>query len=744
MGSSTGSLPRNQAAIKQRCSRLTETSRPIVNRLVPWVCFWGVFAWAWRVRDLFNTIPAYGDVLEVVWGIQYYYNSLFVSHSSPLFTPLVFHPWGWYTSTLAHTPVFFLAALPLYRLGGVAFAYNLLAILPSLISFAGVFRFTKLFTSRFPAICAALAFTFVNVRWLRTGGHLHILWATSLLPWLAWTVESANRKTDWISKRTVWRAGLIWGIMINVSLYSIFLGGFVLLFLGKKIFRIKNIIRMFAIAALAVLLASPTIVLYWWGSQASQSHHFGIVHDLQWSASLNSLFAPNVFHPLEIVRDAARILYKGPHDESGVFNLGFVTCILAVVGLLTIVAKKPRSWGLVCLTIGGTILSMGLLIKWNGEVVRLPGIQALNEALWSLGHILKPELFPTSLPYSDFESGIPLPGLLMTILVPFWESARVMSRYAFLAMLGAVTLVAIALQKSPRLARYLLAAIWLVEILPGPIGPGVPVHFQLHPAYLWLTTQPIEADEGIIDMVYPTLSIAGDIPIAASLHGTPTAAGVGSFWPEQVVKLWEYFMLDDVLLSRPQVGDILRQYHIRYLFLHMHGDEEQGMWGMINENSVFRSVGCFDPLAEMTPWPYPICVAEVNPSIVQSNLFRQTGWSGPEEWGIWSEGPLSRAKWMAIAQKDHGLRLEAFPFCVPDRHQAVFIRVNGQLLANHQWSDCETWVEELLIPSSFIRVGWNELIFEYNYAVSPAEISGGENPDPRLLGVGFVKLAISE
>lgn len=727
--------------------RLYKVSRPIVNRLFPWICFWGIFAWVWRVRDLVNTIPGYGegDALEVVWGIRYYYDSLFVKHTLPLFTPLIFHPWGWYTATLAHTPVFFLAALPLYKLGGVAFAYNGLAILASVVAFAGVCRFARLFTSQSMGILAALAFTFVNMRWFRIGCHLHILWASSLLPWLAWIVESANHETEGMTGKTVWRAGWLWGMMINASLYSIFLGGLVFIILGKKLFQLQNILRLLAVAAVAILIASPTIVLYWQGSQLSQAHHFGIIHNVHWGASLNSLFAPSADHPLKIVREASRILYNGTQDESGISNMGFTTCLLALVGLLIVTIKKhSRWWSLAWLTIGGMVFAMGLLLKWNGGVVPLTGIQGFNETLWRIGHALKPELFPTASLHPSFQSGIPLPGLIMTIFVPFWESARVMSRYAFLAMLGAVTLAAITLQKSPKVIRYLLAFVWLLEILPPPSSPGVPVNFQPHPAYVWLTTQSLETDEGIIDIVYPTLSIGGDKLIAASMHGKPITAGVGSFWPEPIFRLWEYFLPDGAVLAQPQIGAVLQQYHVRYLFLHMSGDKEQGMWRRIAGNSALRVVDCFDPVEEVTPWPYPICVAEVNPATVQFNVVRESGWSGQEGWGIWSESPASEAKWIAITRQDYHLKLEAFPLCVPGRRQKITIKVNGQALASHPWQACETWAEDLLIPSSFIEVGWNQLTFEYDYALSPFEVTGGTNPDTRLLGIGFVRLEVTE
>jgi len=725
--------------------QLKRVSQPIIKRLAPWAGFWGIFLWCWRVRDLFHRIPAYGDALEVIWGIRYYYDSLFVMHRSPLFTPLVFHPWGWQTATLAHTPVFFLAALPFYALGGAAFAYNILAIVPSVVSFAGVFRFVRLFASRFSATVAALVFTFVYMRWFRVQCHLHILWAISLLPWLAWTIENINRKPEWTTRKAIWRAGLIWGMMINVSLYSIFLGGLVFIFLGKKFWQIKNILRVLATAVLALVLASPTIVLYWRGSQLIRLYQWGIAHNLHWGISLNGLFAPFTAHSLEIVRKISSVLYSGPHDESGVSTLGLVTCVLACVGLVLVIKKRPCPWGLLWLTIGGGLLAMGLLFKWNGVVVQIDGIRGLDAILWRIGHSLKPGLFPTVLPEPGFEAGIPLPGFLMMVFVPFWESARALDRYVFLAMLGAVTLAAIALQKFPKLVRYSLVLLWLVEILPPPTTEGVPVYFQLHPAYAWLASQSLEVDEGIVDMSYPTLSMGGEVLTAASLHGKPTISGQGSFFPEPTIWLWNHLTTEKEALSRPYIGALLHQYHVRYLFLHMLGNREQGMWSMVVKNPVFQPVGCFDPLPEVTPWPYPICVAELRPVAARSDiLLRQTGWSPQENWGTWAQGLVSTVQWLVATQQDYSLRLEALPFCAPGRYQAVTIKINGQMLTHHQWQGCETWEEDVAIPSSFVKSGWNQLTFEYGYAVSPSDVTGGMNPDLRLLSVGFVKLEVIE
>lgn len=173
----------------RRASVILATLRPVARLMLPWVAFHGYLAWGWRVWDLFNRLPAYGDALEVLWGIEWWHEAVFIKHVSPLFTNLIFHPIGWHTATLAHTPTLFLLAQPLRAVGGAAFAYNALTLLAHYIAFAGAFRFLQPYGHRFAVTIAALMFSFWHMRWFRSGGHLHTLWLTALLPWLMWEAK---------------------------------------------------------------------------------------------------------------------------------------------------------------------------------------------------------------------------------------------------------------------------------------------------------------------------------------------------------------------------------------------------------------------------------------------------------------------------------------------------------------------------------------------------------------------------
>jgi len=72
------------------------------------------------------------------------------------------------------------------------------------------------------------------------------------------------------------------------------------------------------------------------------------------------------------------------------------------------------------------------------------------------------------------------------------------------------------------------------------------------------------------------------------------------------------------------------------------------------------------------------------------------------------------------------------------------IYVNDRLLATVLFQDCDEKQWTFVIPANLIREGWNALDLRFAYVRSPAEASGGKNPDPRSLAVGFRTLRVRE
>jgi hypothetical protein len=130
-------------------------------------------------------------------------------------------------------------------------------------------------------------------------------------------------------------------------------------------------------------------------------------------------------------------------------------------------------------------------------------------------------------------------------------------------------------------------------------------------------------------------------------------------------------------------------------------------------------------------------VLEVLPNISPTvNLVPEDGWSGQEKWGIWAIGPASHGLFIATTRTAHQLALQAFPNCRPDRLQSLAVEVNGQVLAQYTWSNCDPWATSITIPDSLVRLGGNEVTLRPAYAAPPA------TGDTRPLSVGFTRLEI--
>ena len=193
---------------------------------LPYLGFVLLLLTGWRAWDLAHTLPAYDDVLEVLWTMRWYDGALRGQHGFLLY-PLAFYPTGWHVATFAGGPFLFVVLLPLYWLGGAAFAYNVVTLLTFLVSFAGMLKLARLFVPTLAATLAALLFTFWGFHWFRTIGHMNVMLATAALPWMAWALERGFSAT---TRRTRWLvlAGLLWAVMITSSLYFVWMGALLL------------------------------------------------------------------------------------------------------------------------------------------------------------------------------------------------------------------------------------------------------------------------------------------------------------------------------------------------------------------------------------------------------------------------------------------------------------------------------------------------------------------------------------
>jgi hypothetical protein len=723
-------------------------ARGLLRSLVPYVLFGALLAFGWRAWDLVHALPYYEDVLEVTWTIKWYDGAIRGLHGAGV-NPLVFFPTGWQVATFADGPAMFLLLLPLNWLGGAAFAYNCTLWLTFLIAFIGARQLARRYVEPLPALVAALLFAFWGYRWYGFVGHLNIMLASALMPWMVVTVENAltspRRRLAWLVV-----TGLLWALMIASSLYFVWLGGLLLAgWLAGRVWSGSTQVRAAVVCLgvpimVALLTTAPLLVWFLHASDAAHAVFYEIPEIGAWDASLNSFPAPSVSHPW--LQPLARWIYRGPTNEPGQTNFGLLAFSLAVIGAVS--AWRRTGWRpIILITALGLLLALGLTLKWDGDPVHWSGLRPLDTAIWALGHRIKPEVFTSVQPPPPFDTAVPLPGLLLSAIVPWWDRARVFARYVLLASMGLFLLAGFTLTRIRwTWARYLLAALLIFEVVPGPTE-NRPFPPQPHPAFAWLAQQNLAPGGGVIDLGswQPTLAyipIGGATLWAADFHGKPTLAGASSVLPAHVVFLVDWLANHPQPFKNTDLVPILRFFGVRYILFHVTGGSAREVLADGRANPDIKSTNCFEPAAGPGPWRYPICIMELTPAPADSNLLLRNGWSGAEGWGRWMEGTEASADWVAATSALQRLSIAAFPECVPGRQQSLSVVANGVEVGRHEWSACEPWSGEVLVPASLVRIGWNHLALRSAYAARPTDVDGTQNGDTRPLSVGFNRLHV--
>lgn len=585
------------------------TKRINATNLVGWMLFCFYLWLHWHNINILRELPSFGDMLEVVWGLHWYDEVVQTRHLR-LFYDGIFHPVGWYVGTLAHTITFFATMLPAYWIGGAAFSINVHVIVSHIVAFLGGRRFFGRFAAtktHIYAIVAAIAWTFVPFRAIRAQGHLNQLWMLALFPWFADTLtQMRDESTRRILSRTTLTAGLLWGVMINISLYSVFFGAIFWLLLGKRLREFRIWLRMAVSSTLALLIGSPALLMYL--LVPKDGARLPTMSDLaSFSAPINSLFLPSLFHPITPFHTIAHTIYNGLLDERGAINLGIIMALLAMVGMHCVLRKRRQHFTLILVAAVGLIMALGPYIKLDERHYQNTLLEPVNELFWQVGAQIKPTLFPEEA-WDVMRYRLPLPYLPLVTVVPRLESARTVSRFALVAGLALFALATVGLGRLPRWLAIVLALLWLLEVVPPPAKGVAFDPDAMHPAYSWLLLQPLAAAEGIWDITHQT-EYGGQFFWSSLQTGVPTAAGAGSFVPESFVMLDEALAVEGVSAA---MVNTLQTNRIRYLFVHRRNLEAAARWQEISDSNLLESVGCFEPDKDIsTAFQYPICVATV-------------------------------------------------------------------------------------------------------------------------------------
>ncbi len=732
--------------------------QPAARVLLPAAAFAAFLACYWRLYNPAAAIPAYGDVLENLWAIDWFLNGL--REGGPLlFVPHVFMPEGWSLATFANGLGVFLAATPLAGLTSAAVAFNALQLTSFVVAYFGAYRMGRLVAGRGAAVLIALLFLLWGGRWVRLGGHLNLLLGSALLPWLVIAIEQAVAASG--RRRWAWSAvaGVVWAATISFSLYFLWIGFFLVAAwllgaaVGRRVRPAGALLHLVVAGGVALLLCAPYLYVYW--SRQESVTGYDIRHVNEWGMSLDGLAALYPDHPLPALRALAARQTGGERTEAAFSGFGLVPVALALFGLATYgrpTRNRPPQWAAILSAAGiGLILALGTTIRWNGAPVSAPALRPLNEALWDAGHALKPTVFPGPDAPPEFADALPAPGLIPAILAPFYEGARVTARFLLVAAPGVLLLAALGFDRLPRRwLKLLVAALLLIEAARAPLT-GAPFPPPSHPAFAAAAGLSLAPGQSLLDLASPTPrllapAIGGEALWASTLHGQPIAAGGGSVLPAHTAYLRDWFLTRPNPAGAAELPWLLRGYGIRYVLLHMSPEPGDAAAQLAAGTADLLPLGCHDgPPAP--PWNYPICLLEVAPPALPSvSVHLADGWSGVEPWGVWAVGGESAVGWAATAARETRFAVEAFPFCVdgaPPEQSVEFVVADptgaDQVVASHRWETCDVALLEVVVPAEQVDIGWNRMALRFARADRPADVTGGANPDTRELSAGFTR-----
>ncbi|MCU0502825.1 MAG: hypothetical protein MUC51_13865, partial [Anaerolineae bacterium] len=423
--------------------------------ILPWCAFLLFMVWVWGARDIFRTVPHYGDALETIVSATWFSDAL-ASGQNPLIYPYNFFPEGWRIGSHSVGSFLYLALVPLVRAGGGAFAFNVALLFTCVFGFAGALLWTRRHLTPMPATIVSLAITFWSMRWWEImRGRLHTFLPAAILPWMLWGVERAfaassrRRRVGWL----IFVAAL-WAVTFNLSLYFVFLNGVLLalwmLFItgSRREGWSKRLLDLCIVGALLLVLGAPWLILNLRESAIAAPLFYRIAEVNFAGASLNSFPVPFLNHPW--LASFARSFYRGEPWDQAMGNFGLGWTFVAILGIF--LARKHRAWRpAVAMAVVGLLLAQGLTLHWDGQTVQWPALRPLNQVLWQIGHSLKPGFFVDAQPPEPFADAVPLPALLLSIFVPFWERGRMFARYALGASVAVLLLAGMALVAVRRL-----------------------------------------------------------------------------------------------------------------------------------------------------------------------------------------------------------------------------------------------------------------------------------------------------
>lgn len=690
------------------------------------------------------------DEYTFVWNFWWFKHAVFDLGVNPFHTNFIFYPIGssliLYTFTLLNAilavPIEFILGFPaainsLLLFSFVASAYGTFLLTHYLLRHSTQFRDADPSLLTLASFVGGVVFAFTSSRFVYASlGHYNFV-SSQYLPFYALFFIKTIRES---SLKNAVLAGLFAGFAIlTETTYAVFIALFSLLYLlfaiGAREITRRSWLRLAAMTALAVIIASPLLVpsfveltstgysLPAWG------HGEKLLVDLFGFATPTSLqfWNRNWVQELDAVRQATSRFV----DVNTVF-LGYATLGIAVVGAW-VFRRSLSVW--IASGVTFAILSFGPLLHINGQsVFDLDGIEAT----------------------------FPMPFLILHY-IPFLKENRVPNRFGILVILSLAVLSAFAIlwlmkkleAKSHRLAPLAAFSLLLLALLEHSAIPLPLTDARVPEVYSQMARDP--GDYAILSLPFGfrnsfTTLGAEDTRTQyyQSVHGKFLLSGntsrnppiqldyfdrISLFHSLAQVELYNPIPPDVAARDKAEAAKLVSFFDIRYVVINAqtpnrlpYSDTRDAVMNYARQvlplgEKVYDSNGVIAYRVNQTPLPAKL---QVNFGSDAAKLYQAEGWDRDEEIGgaqaNWANRQSARILVPIRDVADYQLTLRALPFEYPNSPaQTIEILANDQsVFKSEMKSGWENY--SVTIPSRDLHSGVNDIVLRFAYAARARDV----------------------
>lgn len=338
-----------------------------------------ILFWPLTINITNTVVNGGGDVFQTMWNLWWVNYSLFVLHTSPYFTNLLYYPLGASLVTQTLTPIAGILSAP-FQLVSMPFAYNSMFFLDFMLS--GLFMYLladHITNNKYAAFIAGLIFAFSPMHIAQSYGHLDWTGIEFLPLYLLFFLKMMKQK----DLKYAFGAGISFLFIaflgdIEQGIIIVVMTFFILLFyLATKcrssILNIGFAKSLSVMVIVILLIGSPFFlsILYGIANQgalAAASQQSSIQYNEIWSQSVLSYVLPsqfnNQFYGLATSAYGS-IFYPDPTERTA--YLGIIATVLALIAIFYDWKKEKFAKSLQWIFLGVVffLLSLGPFVQFT-------------------------------------------------------------------------------------------------------------------------------------------------------------------------------------------------------------------------------------------------------------------------------------------------------------------------------------------------------------------------------------------